>query len=69
MKYKQVLFNKVLSNLDSGSTLMMVGPRRAGKTLHQYKQLLGKARPAVDEHLCLWLKAFFISLRKRFQTK
>jgi predicted AAA+ superfamily ATPase len=76
MKYERYLFKKVLSSLDSGKALMIVGPRRvgktvllkllkkstgreilslngedpatlsllAGKTLLQYKQLLGTAR-------------------------
>lgn len=76
MKYERNLFKKVLSNLDSGKALMIVGPRRVGKTvllkdikatvhrevlylngedlatsalltgktLYQYKQLLGKTQ-------------------------
>ncbi len=76
MKYKRKLFGKVFSNLDCGKALMIIGPRRVGKTvllkeinksvdqdvlflngedpatsslllgktLHQYKQLLGKTQ-------------------------
>jgi len=65
MKYERYLFKKVLSSLDSGKALMIVGPRRVGKTV-----LLKLLKKSTGREIYLLtvkiLQRFLCSQEKRF---